>query len=298
LLPSGLGKPVTQSIEVIPPHQAHHWIYQQPAERRGIYRWQGVELRTGAPLGLFWCRRDRPAKARAIVYPLVLPLAQCPLIDEMGRDPSLQFNSDRRAQAATEGLTRSLRPYRWGDPTRLIHWRTSARYGELRIRELEIFTGGQELVIGLDSGHPWSVNPGEQNDFEQAVVAAASLYFYACRRAIQVKVWTAGSGLVHGNQGVLETLAETMAGEEIRATGLPKQPLIWLTQNPAGLSSLPPGSRWLLWPAIRQGDTHHPSLDPAASTQTEFPFDPPRSPGRIIHIHQPLQLQLQSPLDR
>jgi uncharacterized protein (DUF58 family) len=52
---------------------------------------------------------------------------------------------------ATEGITRSLRPYRWGDPTRLIHWRTSARYGELRVRELEKVTTDQEVLIGLDT---------------------------------------------------------------------------------------------------------------------------------------------------
>lgn len=162
-LPANLAAPVHHAIETLPPRSTYRWLNSIPTERRGVYRWQTVQLRTAAPLGLFWCRRTRTAKAIAVVYPTVLPLKQCPLIDEIGRDASLQFQSDQRSLNATEGVTRSLRPYRWGDPTRLVHWRTSARYGELRVRELETFTGGQELIICLDSAALWP-HPADASD--------------------------------------------------------------------------------------------------------------------------------------
>lgn len=146
LIPFVLGQPVQASIETIPPHQVYQWVYYYPTQRRGVYRWQTVQLRTATPLGLFWCRRRHNVPATAIVYPMVLPLSSCPLVDEMRQKDTVQFYSqDQRFQAATEGLTRSLRPYRIGDPTRLIHWRTSARYGELRVRELEVMTGAKKL---------------------------------------------------------------------------------------------------------------------------------------------------------
>jgi uncharacterized protein (DUF58 family) len=287
LLPYVLDQPVTGSIEVIPAGNTHRWVYYQPTKRRGVYRWQTVELRTAAPLGLFWCRRAQEVSTRAVVYPIVLPLPFCPLVDEMGRSISLQLQSDRRGQAATEGITRSLRPYRWGDPTRLVHWRTSARYGELRVRELETFTGGQELVICLDSARPWhgvgaALSP---EDFEQAVVAAVSLYFYACRRRLNVQLWTAGSGLLHGGQVVLETLAATQAGEEVRAENLPDLPLVWLTQNPLALGTLPPGSRWVLW---------HSDTD--WQTEVKTALHDRDLPGIVINRDRPLQEQLQAPL--
>ena len=287
LLPAALGKPVIHSIEEIAPNRAHHWIYAQSVEKRGIYRWQTVHLRTAAPLGLFWCRRPRTAKAIAIVYPTVLPLTHCPLIDEMGRDQSLLLNSDRRAQTATEGLTRSLRPYRWGDPIRMVHWRTSARYGELRVRELETFTGGQELVICLDSEFDWLPSDSISSNFEQAVIAAASLYFYAGRQNLQVQLWTAGTGLIQGNQAVLETLAETRSGESIQASSLPTSPFLWLTQNPDSLGTLPSGSRWILWQAIA-------TLNPATSQNLTLQ----RNPGILIKPDQALQMQLQLPATR
>lgn len=287
-LPAALGASAQHAIEIIPAHSTHHWIASHRTTKRGIYRWQQVDLRTAAPLGLFWCRRSRVATATAIVYPTVLPLTHCPLIDQMGRDQSLLINSDRRAQAATEGLTRSLRPYRWGDPIRLVHWRTSARYGDFRVRELEVFTGGQELIIALDSDRAWistsatdpAIESTTADEFEQAVIAAASLYFYACHQNLNVQLWTAATGLIHGNQVILEALAAIQAEELPQSHPLPSRPLLWLTQNPASLQSIPSGSRWLLWPGQ------------LAATQSVLPNNLP-DVGLRIYDEQPLQLQLQ-----
>jgi uncharacterized protein (DUF58 family) len=272
LIPHGLGAPVSKVIETVNAENPQYWVYQQPTQRRGVYRWQTMQVRSGAPLGLFWGRRSQTVKATAIVYPTVLPLTRCPLVDEMGQESSLQINSDRRAQSATEGLTRSLRPYRWGDSTRLIHWRSSARYGELRIRELERFTGGQEVVICLDGG-VW-----DHGAFESAVIAAASLYFYAAHQNFSIRLWTAATGLIQGEQQVLETLAATDAGAENPMSDLPSSPLIWLTQNPLSLNGLPTGSRWVLW----QSELKEKAL----------------APGILIREERSLQLQLQDSLDR
>jgi uncharacterized protein (DUF58 family) len=278
VLPYVLGKPAASTIESIPPQGVYLWVYYQEASRRGIYRWDEIQLRTGTPLGLFWCRRSQYAKATAFVYPAVLPIKNCPLVDEIGLQDSPLLHSDRRSQMATEGITRTLRPYRFGDPTRLIHWRSSARYGEFRVRELEVSTGGKEIIISLDSAWMW-----RPEDFEQAVTAAASLYFYASRTQLSAQLWTAGTGLVHGHKVVLETLAGTGFGEDAQSGGPPELPLIWLTQNPVSLNSLPPGSRWVLWaPAdpVQEGAKMPVNRD---------------KPGIEIQPDKPLQLQLQSP---
>jgi len=274
ILQSELGKIVETPVEIINPQSTYEWVYYQPTKKRGVYRWQEVHLRTATPLGLFWCRRSWRAPAVAIVYPTVLPLTSCPLIDQIGRDESAQIFSDRRSNAATEDITKTLRPYRIGDPTRLIHWRTSARYGDLRVRELEVFTGSQDIIICLDSATAWNFD-----DFEQAVIAAASMYFYAMKMQLNVKLWTAKTGLIQGNQVVLEALAATNAGEDADAGKLPNLPLIWLTQNPISLDTLPLGSRWLLW-------------QKAASEKAINNSDS----GIVIDTTQTLQPQLQQPI--
>lgn len=249
-IPSVLGAPAQRIVEMINPKNSYYWVYQHSDTRRGIYRWHEVQLRSAAPLGLFWCRKTFAVNAIALIYPKVLPLQRCPLIDQLGQQNSLQFQA-QRAKAANEGMTRSLRPYRWGDPMRMIHWRSSARYGELRVRELETFTSGQEIVIAIDSAANW-----ELEAFEEAVSAAASLYFYGDRQRLTMKLWTAGTGLIQGQQAVLETLAEIQANEESKSQPLPDATIVWLTQNSQSLGTLPTGSRWVLWGGQPTGSTH------------------------------------------
>ena len=279
ILPFVLGEPVVNPIELIEPNSTYAHTYYLEVPQRGIYRWQEVYLRTAAPLGLFWCRRRHPVKAVAVVYPQVLPLKTCPIIDRIGQEDSPQLYDRSRSQTATVGLTRNLRPYRHGDPTRLIHWRTSARYGELRVRELEVAAGGQEIIIALDSAAAW-----QPEEFERAVTVAASLYFYASKRLLNVKLWTAGTGLVSGNRVVLETLAAVNAGEDA-VENRPKLPIIWLTQSSASLSTLSPGSRWILWPLV------------TAETGEKM-LEKHDLPGLQIRSDRPLELQLQDAVER
>jgi uncharacterized protein (DUF58 family) len=268
---SKLNPPQT-TVEQVLGQNDYRWVYRQPTEQRGVYQWGKVALRSGAPIGLFWCQRYREAAAIAYVYPQVLKLDRCPLLDGMGspdRQIDRQF-SNRHLEAANEGITRSLRPYRYGDSMRLIHWRTSARYGEFQIRELEIDRGGQDVVIYLDSGANWNTA-----DFEQAVIAACTLYLYADRSArLNVKLWTAGTGLISGDRQVLETLAAVQIAEPAQ-TEIPSIPLVCLTSQPQQVEALTAGSRWVLWT--------HERFTPTA-----------KSPGMTIDRHQPLQQQLNS----
>ncbi|MGA0200705.1 MAG: DUF58 domain-containing protein [Prochlorotrichaceae cyanobacterium] len=261
-LPIVLGEPVEEAIALIPPQDYFEWNYTQGTQRRGIYRWETLNLRTASPFGLLWYRRAFPAPGKAIVYPTVLPLGRCPLIDDLGKTQNPRIENDtsafNRPQQMVTEITRTLRPYRWGDPMRFIHWRTSARYGELRVRELEVFQGGQSLLIALDSHWAWSdrvwgqeASPEQESyvveAFEQAVIAAASLYFYAQHLNIPVQLWTAEQGVILGKYPVLEALAAAQPGEPQNYDLPLEEAVLWLSQNPASTQALPGGSRWLLW---------------------------------------------------
>jgi uncharacterized protein (DUF58 family) len=140
----------------------------------------------------------------------------------------------------------------------------------------------QSSVMQASAGESNSldaVTAWEPEQFEQAVIAAASLYFYALQQQLQVSLWTAKTGVVQGKQAVLETLAATHAGEELSAERLPDIPLLWLTQNSGSLSALPSGSRWLLW-----------------HTRNSKPLAIAHSSGLVVQSDQPLQTQLQAPL--
>jgi uncharacterized protein (DUF58 family) len=271
-LPLVLGKPKITAIEVIHPQSQHQWMYSIPTQHRGVYQWQNVNLKTGTPLGLFLCSRQQEVKAKAIVYPTVLPLQQCPIIDSIGQDNNIQFQSEYRALKATEGVTRNLRPYHYGDPMRMIHWRSSAKLGEFKIKELEVMTGSQDIIISLDSASTWN-----KDSFEQAVITAASLYFYAAQRQMNVKLWTARTGIISGNRNVLETLA-AVESEEYSAQTFPfTLPLVLLTENTTNLSSLSVSSRWIIF-------TNPENAQPILTRHLN---------GLIVNSQEDLQQQLQ-----
>jgi uncharacterized protein (DUF58 family) len=258
LSPFRASQPPLTAVEAIAPHGKYTWVYYQPTQQRGIYSWEKLVLRSGAPIGLFWCRRERHNPITTYVYPQILSLSHCPLIDGIGnldRTPDRQF-AHRDLALANEGVTRSLRPYRYGDPLRSIHWRSSARYGEFQVREWEIERGGQDLAICLDNELSWTVE-----DFEQAVITACSLYFYARRSQLNVKLWTAGTGLIDDDHEVLEALAAVQMSTA-NPQALPSLPLVWLTNQPQHLQSLPIGSRWLLWHPAGGSlpDSPHPGM--------------------------------------
>jgi len=259
--PATLGTANLQTLSEIAADSTHTCTYVLTPQQRGVYRWQTVQLRSAAPLGLFWCQRRRLAKAKAIIYPQILPLRHCPLLDQVGQDQDRQFQAQHiGSHHHNEGITRSIRPYRWGDPLRLVHWRTSARHNELRTRELEMFTGGQTLTIALDSSCDW-----HPDHFEQAVIATASFYAYAQQHQDQVQVWTGQAGLQTDRQAILETLAQVQVGDVVVAP-LPQSPVVWLSPNADSLSDLPPGSCWFLWfdgvmsQPVVSGNIHIPGL--------------------------------------
>ena len=74
-----------------------------------------------------------------------------------------------------------MRDYRSGDSPRWIHWRTSARRGELMVKEFEQ-QNEQDLAILID---PWlprtKASPEQREALEQAISFAATLCLETCR---------------------------------------------------------------------------------------------------------------------
>jgi uncharacterized protein (DUF58 family) len=106
-----------------------------------------VELVSHGLAGFVACARRRPVTlARPLaVGPRPLPTAQ-PLPD------LLRTWGDGEARPSASGdLVRGVRPYLPGDPQRRVHWRASARVGDLVVKEVED-TGAPRLLLALDLG--------------------------------------------------------------------------------------------------------------------------------------------------
>jgi uncharacterized protein (DUF58 family) len=130
--PDPSGRPaVARFFLKIPPQGCERWRHDLTFPRRGRHRLPGLRLSTRFPFGLF-TKISRPLLADPVlVYPAVRPLAphELPAILEAGW-------RERYRRGGGTGLY-NLRPYRPGDDPRLVHWKTSARMGDLILKESE-----------------------------------------------------------------------------------------------------------------------------------------------------------------
>jgi len=266
-VPPQFGDCPETAIAAVAAQKRYSWRYICYPTRRGIYHWESLSFRTAAPLGLFWCQRSQSAPAHATVHPAIVPLAKCPLIDQLGTAAGVRWRASYQSQNSNEGLTRAVRPYRWGDPTRLIHWRTSARYGELRVRELEELTADNQVLIALDTSDRWS-----EDAFESAVSTAASLYLYSLKQQLTVALWLPHTGILQNKHAVLSALAEVMPGQTASNSRVPGQSVLWLGPSSLPPHSLPQGSIWVQWFDKTAGSLSGRALQPTLTINSAQPL--------------------------
>jgi uncharacterized protein (DUF58 family) len=123
------------------------------ATRRGVFRSVRVQLRTSAPLGVFVRTRTvrvaLPASIAVAPRPSIAPAILQPVLDDRvsGGSPLVVHGGG--------DTVRSVRPYAPGDAARLVHWPTSARRGEIVVREHEPPPAlGVALVVDLRGPAP------------------------------------------------------------------------------------------------------------------------------------------------
>jgi uncharacterized protein (DUF58 family) len=130
------------------------------------------------PMGLFRYRRRNPDAEVALVLPRFTSLVARSEVRELEASVAAP-----RAGSGTEMF--GVREYRPGDPLRRIHWRSSARHGELIVREYEP-PGVQTLGIFCDSA------PATREVADQIARLAASEAWDCIRDGGRVVLWAPG----------------------------------------------------------------------------------------------------------
>ena len=142
------------------------------APKRGVFDGGRARVISGAPFGILSARRDIPVEGELVVLPRWVELKSFPLRDASASPLELEGEM-ARVGAGSEFV--GLRNYRPGDPRRHVHWRSSARRGELIVREHQEEVMGP-VVIAL-AGDDTAEAP--DSAFETLVSAAASIAIYA-----------------------------------------------------------------------------------------------------------------------
>jgi uncharacterized protein (DUF58 family) len=189
-----------------------------PAPRRGVYALPAVYLQA-APLGLVACFRSwRGGSAgEAMVHPRVHALGNLAWLHRghgHGEHESAVHPEDGGE------LTKAVRPYRSGDAMRQIHWKTTARTGQLAVRESEGDAPAQELAVMLDASAEHSAG-----SFEIAVEIAASLLTQAQKLGMVARLYSRGGEPgVQSLEGQLDWLATLETIKEPGSGNTPPSP--------------------------------------------------------------------------
>lgn len=145
--------------------------------RRGRYPVGPLAIESEYPLGLVrWSAVIEPT-GEHLVLPTVGHVDVDVLRRWLGRAAGGESRTRRPARRPTPGLgdIRGLRPYRPGDSPRDVHWKTTARRGQLVVREYDQ-TDPLNLVVVLDPWSPTHTPTGQAADrLEWALGLAASV---------------------------------------------------------------------------------------------------------------------------
>ncbi len=151
------------------------WSVPVALTRRGHHRIDPMVIRTGDPLGLFEAFATVGPGATVVVTPRVEPLPLFKLPSAMAEGSAAR--PERSVQ--TTPLVSGVRPYAPTDAFNRIHWRSSARHGELQVKEFEIQRTA-DIWIYLDLDRGVNIGIDDVATVETAVRTAASI----CTRAL------------------------------------------------------------------------------------------------------------------
>lgn len=193
------------SIASIPRGGSARGAYRLPTTRRGILELGPTRIDDVDPLGLARRSHHLDSTVRLVVHPVIetIPVRRVP----SGDDPLLGEEL-RQSLGLSDEEFDGLRPYAPGDDLRRIHWPSSARQGDLQVRQFRPPRHGR-LTVAIDTRPPGDTS--DALDITTSVAASLTASVLAAGDATRVETTDGRSTpLVHGNSQldhILEFLA-------------------------------------------------------------------------------------------
>jgi len=200
-IPYALGSRPRFIFEGISPGGARSYSYQLGSDTRGRYTVGPLRVRVADSFGLVSISRAFTSTSVLIVTPPIIPLARPPLGGYWLGDSE----HGRRSIAASGEDDVAPRAYRTGDSLHRVHWRSTARYGELMVRREEQYWRNTASLL-LDSRRAAYTTAL----FELAVSAAASIGVHLAGEGFEARLVTA-DGEVPRQGSFRDTLLDTLA---------------------------------------------------------------------------------------
>ena len=157
------------------------WRARTMCRQRGRFQLGPVTATSGDPFGLFRRRIFLTSARELLVLPQVLPITNFTLFS--GGLPG-GGRSARRALHTTTNAT-TIRDYVNGDALSRIHWRSSAHYNKLMVKEFDL-DPAVDAWIFLDLNEEVQAGEGEHSTEEYGVTIAATIATYLLRQDLSL----------------------------------------------------------------------------------------------------------------
>jgi uncharacterized protein (DUF58 family) len=178
-LPYSLGTRPRFVLERIEQGGWRELTYPIQSGSRGKYTIGPLQVRVADAFGLVELTRSFAARSTLVVTPAVIPLPSMPLAGNWRGEGG---GHTRTADTAGEDDV-IPRPYRDGDELRRVHWRSTARHGELMVRREEQRWRNRAVLL-LDTRARAHSGAGAGSSFEYAASAIASIGVHLARSGI------------------------------------------------------------------------------------------------------------------
>jgi len=168
--PSDLPGHRSKRVVIIPPRRSRNWIVNTQLRRRGLFDWGPLRVTASDPFGIFRRTRLIGGQQQILVYPPVveLPHFQAPPANLPGEG---RFR--RRTHYVTPNAS-GVREYAPGDAFNRIHWKSTARTGEMMVKTFELDPASDIWVI-LDLERRVNAGHDDESTEEYGVRVAASV---------------------------------------------------------------------------------------------------------------------------
>jgi uncharacterized protein (DUF58 family) len=164
------------------------WRARTVCRQRGRFQLGPVTATSGDPFGLFHRRIVLTQARDLLVLPRVLPISNFVLFT--GGLPG-RGRSSRRALHPTTNVT-TIRDYTVGDALNRIHWRSTAHYNKLMVKEFDL-DPAMDGWIFLDLNESVQAGEGEDSTVEYGVTIAATIATYLLRQDLSLGMIVNGS---------------------------------------------------------------------------------------------------------
>ncbi|MFJ3514911.1 DUF58 domain-containing protein [Streptomyces sp. NPDC090131] len=195
-VPYVLGPRPRFVLDRVEPGGRREVSYRVRSDLRGRYPLGPLQLRLSDPFGLVELTRSFSTYDTLTVIPRTEPLPPVRLAGE-----SNGYGDGSRRSLALAGDDDVIpRGYRRGDDLRRVHWRSTARYGELMVRREEQPQRSRATVL-LDTRRLGFDGAGPDSAFEWAVSAAASSLLHVLEQGFSARLLTDTGNSVPGEGG-------------------------------------------------------------------------------------------------